>query len=576
MTSLRILAAVSLFPLVAFAQLSQTLPNGFLNVDGPSSTPYVINSTGDMKWHWVYDSAQFAANYQIIITEISVRAAAPANAVNAFSFANVGVTLASSNNNYGTATYNTNYAANMGTDATLVRTGPWTSPGVPGAAGLATATWIPLGLTTPFTFDPTLGKDLIVQITKCGTPTTIWGPQMDGASAGTGLNGGNRYGTLNNCTSSTWTFSNNEFVPIIKIDYLPGAVPTMWQVNTPGCVFDINGAVAQTYAPAQSSRCIGATSTATVGVAAGAPFDIAVQFGASVAVGSGGITFPTGQIFNLLFGNPTMFFVNGGLGPMLLPSPGTFLIPFGTPPGTVAAQVLAVDPTQPGGFALSQAAELTGQPGSPSVPGPVGDDSSTSHVLGLAPLCGPGSVPFYGTTQTLLHVISNGRAMFGATPDISFTASAGTATTGNPFWGAWCDLNLLAGTSSISVSAPTPSMLRVDYTNMIYWGTTVQNTFALIIDASTGTVQLDGLSGLGAGPAAPPTGTNVNMFLGISPGAPTATDPGATAFAVGGPNTGPTGGGMLYNFGTWGTLHAGLTNITFIPNAGSNYDWIAF
>ncbi len=576
MTSLRILAAVSAFSLVAFAQLSQSLPNGFLNVDGPSSTPYVINNTGDMKWHWVYDSAQFAANYQIIITEISVRAAAPANTVNAFSFANFGVTLASSNNNYGTATYNTNYAANMGTDATLVRSGPWTNPGVPGAAGMPAATWIPLGLTQPFIFDPTLGKDLIVQITKCGTPTTIWGPQMDGASAGTGLNGGNRYGTLNNCTSASWTFSNNEFVPIIKIDYVPGAVPTMWQVNTPNCVFDINGALALSYAPAQSSRCIGSTSTATVGVATGSPFDIAVQFGPSVAVGSGGITFPTGQIFNLLFGNPTMFFVNGGIGPMLLPSPGTFLIPFGTPPGTVAAQVIAVDPTQAGGFALSQAAELTGQPGSPSVPGPIGDDSSTSHVLGIAPLCGPSSVPFYGTSQTLLHVISNGRAMFGATPNLSFTASAGTATTGNAFWGAWCDLNQLAGISSISVSAPTPSILRVDYTNMIYWGTTVQNTFALIIDASTGTVQLDGLAGLVAGPATPPTGTNVNMFLGISPGTPSATDPGMTPFAAGGPNTGPVGGGMLYSFGTWGTLHTGLNNITFIPTAAGNYDWIAF
>jgi hypothetical protein len=577
MSTFRTLALVCITLLPSVAQLSQTLPNGFMNVDGPSSTPYIVNNQGDMKWHWVYDSAQFAVNYQIIITEISVRAAAPANVVNAFSFANLSVTLASSNNNYTAATYNTNYAANMGTDATLVRTGPWASPSVPANPGMPTATWIPMGLTQPFTFDPTLGKDLIVQITKCGAPTTIWGTtQMDGASAAAGLNGGNRYGTLNNCTSATWSFSNNEFVPIIKIDYLPGAVPTMWQVNTPNCMFNINGAMAQTFSAAQSSRCIGATSLASVGVTAGLPFDIAVQFAPTVSSISGGITFPTGQVFNLVFGHPTMFFVNGGLMPSLFPSPGAFAIPFGTLPGTLGAQVLCVDPTQAGGFALSQAGELTGQTSLPSIPGPTGDDTSTSHVLGLAPLCGPSTVPFYGTSHTLIHVISNGRAMFGTNPDTSFTATATAATTGNPFWGAWCDLNFLPGISSVSVSAPSLTQLRVDYTNMVYWGTPVQNTFALLIDSSTGMVQLDGLSGLLTGPVPAPNGTSLNMFLGISPGAPLATNAGPTVFAVGGPNAGPTGGGMIYAYGNWGSLHTGINNITFLPNINNNYDWAAF
>ncbi|MSR75785.1 MAG: hypothetical protein EXS14_09995 [Planctomycetes bacterium] len=582
MRTLYLTAIICFASSLAPAQLSQTLPAGFDAVDGPSSTPYLINNTPDQKWQWVYDSAQFSATYQILISEIYVRAASSANAVNAFSFANLTATLASSNNNYTVGSHNTNYAANMGIDASMVRTGPWTSPAVPANVGFPTATWIPLGLTTPFTFDPTLGKDLIVQLTKCGTPTVIWGPQMDGTSGAAGTVGGNRYGTLNNCTSATWSFSNNEFAPIIRIDYLPANSTPMYQVNVPGCIMDINGGVGASYQPASVSRCIGSISSATFAVTPGNPFEIGVQFGPLVAANAGGMTLPNGSVFNLVFGSPTLFFINGGAFPVFYPSPGTFVVPFATPPGTVAAQTVALDPTAPGGLALSQGCQLTGTVGAASVAGPTGDDTSTTHLLGAAPLCGPTGVPFYGAMQTLLHVISNGRAMFGTTPNVSFTATTLAATSANPFFGAWCDLNYAAG-STVTLSAPNPNTVRVDYTNMIYWGTTVTNTFALIIDSS-GTVQFDGLTGLAVGPLPGPVGTSSNQFLGIStggagtlaPGSGAATDLGATIFAVGGPNVGPTGLGMTYAFGAWGSLHTGINNITFMPNGAGNYDWAAF
>lgn len=566
----------------AAAQISQTLPNGFMNVDGPSSTPYLVNNTQDQKWHWVYDSAQFTANYPIIISEIFVRAAAPANAVNAFSTPNLTVTLASANSNYAVGAYNATYATNLGTDASVVRAGPWSSVAVPAAVGSPTATWIPLGLTTPFQFDPSLGRDLVVQLTKCGTPTVIWGPQMDGISGAAGTVGGNRYGTLNNCTSATWSFSNNEFVPIIRVDFVPANSTPMYQVNLPTCSFDINGGVGTSYQAASVARCIGATSTATIAVTLGVPFEIGVQFGLANAANAGGLTLPNGMVFNLLFGGPTLFFLNGGSFPAFFPSPGTFAAPFATPPGTICAQVVSLDPTVPMGLATSQPCELTGTTAVASVPGPVGDDSSSTYALGVAPLCGPTGVPFYGAMQTVLHVISNGRAMFGTTPNTSFTASAAAATTGNPFWGAWCDLNFAAG-SSIAVSAPNPSTVRVDYTNMIYWGTTVTNSFALLIDAS-GTVQIDGLSGLSLGPIPAPAGTSSNQLLGISTGGAgtlaagsgAATDPGMTTFSVGGPVAGPTGLGMTYSFGPWGSMHTGINNITFLPNVAGNYDWAAF
>lgn len=53
-----------------------------------------------------------------------------------------------------------------------------------------------------------------------------------------------------------------------------------------------------------------------------------------------------------------------------------------------------------------------------------------------------------------------------------------------------------------------------------------------------------------------------------------ATDPGATVYALGGPNPGPAGLGMIYAFGPAGSLTpAGLNMLLFIPNAGGNYDW---
>ena len=77
----------------------------------------------------------------------------------------------------------------------------------------------------PFYYDPTLGEDFVFQIRKCAS-TSIWGERIDVASAGAGLNGGNRYGHLTDCSADSQSFSNNEFVPLIKFDWVPTA-PSM-------------------------------------------------------------------------------------------------------------------------------------------------------------------------------------------------------------------------------------------------------------------------------------------------------------------------------------------------------------
>jgi hypothetical protein len=222
--SLRAAVVVCAAAGLAAAQSSQSLPNGWMNTDATGATSFLVNNQNSAKWQWHYDSSNFVATGPIIITEISIRAATPTAAVGAFSFPSWVVTMASSPTDYSVAGngvqpgHSTTFAANLNPDATVVRTGPWIGGPVP-ASGGTTATWVPMGLTGQFMYDPSLGNDFVVQIEKCGS-TTTWGTTLDGPSGGAGLIKGNRYGDDTNCTATISTFSNNEFVPVIKIDYL--------------------------------------------------------------------------------------------------------------------------------------------------------------------------------------------------------------------------------------------------------------------------------------------------------------------------------------------------------------------
>ncbi|MAG58523.1 MAG: hypothetical protein CMJ83_19720, partial [Planctomycetes bacterium] len=143
--------------------------------------------------------------------------------VAAFSFGTWDVMLASSPTDYtvagqgGVPGHSLTLANNLNSDATVVRTGPLVGGPYP-PSGAPAATWIPWGLTGTFTYDPTLGNDFVIQIDKCGT-ISMWGTSMDGQSGTAGLNGGNRYGDTAICNAVTTSFSNNEFVPTVRIDY---------------------------------------------------------------------------------------------------------------------------------------------------------------------------------------------------------------------------------------------------------------------------------------------------------------------------------------------------------------------
>jgi hypothetical protein len=231
--------AALLLASAASAQLTQTLPSGFDTVQGAAGSSYPFNTTLGQIWQWHYANSNFTQTGPITITEIHVRASSAAATVSAFDFPSVDVWCSEALTQYPLATHDPVFANNLGPNTALVRTGPWTGGPVPPSGGTS-ATWIPMGLTTPFVFDPSNGSDFIIQIEKCATNAT-WATLIDGRIL-TGPNtvGGNRYGHLSDCNATSHDFSNNEYVPIVKIDYvLGGGGPSVYctaGTSTNGCV----------------------------------------------------------------------------------------------------------------------------------------------------------------------------------------------------------------------------------------------------------------------------------------------------------------------------------------------------
>src|SRR5687768_15053393 len=216
---------------------SQTLPSGLDSVQGGSGTAFPFNQTSDHKWQWHYDNSNFAQTGPITITEISVRALSPTATINAFNFPSLTVTVSEATTDYTVAGHDPIFANNLGANTQVVRSGAFTG-GPVGPSGGSTSTWIPFGVTAPFVFDPTSGNDLIIQLEKCGTISTF-GQSLDGKSGSAGLNRGNRYGDTSNCSATTQTFSNNEYVPVVKIDYVVGGGTTVYctaKLNSLGCL----------------------------------------------------------------------------------------------------------------------------------------------------------------------------------------------------------------------------------------------------------------------------------------------------------------------------------------------------
>jgi PKD repeat protein len=196
------------------AQLSQSLPNGLLAAEGSSSSAFPWATTAANCWHFNYDTSNFVANYPIIITGLSMRANGGANAAGG-THPNVEVTMCSSLVDWSATGNTTVFASVMDVDAALVYTGPFTM-----AAGVQTtpAAWQPIGPITPFFYDPTLGKDFIIQVRTHGPNQNMMGT-VDLHSGGSAQ----RYGSQTSSTVTQANFSNVNIVAVVKIDYVPAS-----------------------------------------------------------------------------------------------------------------------------------------------------------------------------------------------------------------------------------------------------------------------------------------------------------------------------------------------------------------
>lgn len=216
-TPIRLVLAGLVVGSVFSAQSTQTLPRGYDSGAGGVGTSLPFNTFAPQKWQWHYDSAQFNALGSILIVDIAIRSQNGAS-VAAFSFPSVEVVMGSSTTDYsvaGTGTtpgHSSTFSANLTSDQTTVR------PAMPWTSGVPAATWISLGLTAPFSYDPSMGNDLVVQIANCGSAVP-WGASIFGATGAAGLLGGNSYGGPAACDSLVSSFFNNEYVPIIRITY---------------------------------------------------------------------------------------------------------------------------------------------------------------------------------------------------------------------------------------------------------------------------------------------------------------------------------------------------------------------
>ncbi|MEE2713708.1 MAG: hypothetical protein VX913_13120 [Planctomycetota bacterium] len=256
----------------------------------------------------------------------------------------------------------------------------------------------------------------------------------------------------------------------------PPAAP--WQTNSASSSLDIDGINGSAFQGPKSVVCFGGTSTLNTAVPSGTPSDIAVVFGAHAPTQA--LSSPN-NVVNIDVFNPTMFSFNGGAPNFagllnLTPHPGAYSFPIPTGSTFVAsAQQLAIDGTNPDGYALSQAPEITVTVGGVLTYAHA-DDGFVQTTLNVSPICGT-SVDFYGTSYTDVFSNSNGWASF-VSGSTAFIASQAEWQTLEPRIGMQGDLEpnnfgtvTLTNNGPALSGSPGSSHLTMSYANVTEWGT---------------------------------------------------------------------------------------------------------
>jgi hypothetical protein len=297
--------------------------------------------------------------------------------------------------------------------------------------------------------------------------------------------------------------------------------PDQWQVNTVDASMDVDGQAGDDECPAVIHRCLGENATINLTSAnSQMPWDLAASAnGQAIQPFAFTGTAFGGQPVNLDPYGPGVGFVNGLQ--FLLGFSNTS-VPITSPiPVDVHAQFVIAAPSRVGGAALSAPISLvfTDRGTRTAIVGPLGDDATLEIQPGMAPLCGPTSIPFAGSSWTSLFVNSNGSVSFGS-GDLDASPTAGEFSMGPPrLAGLWSDLTPGPG-GEISTEVIGGAVV-VSFRSVPTAGGAGTASFDLTF-ALNGSASIFGFEA--------PAGFTGDSLVGFSPGSG-APDPGGISFA---------------------------------------------
>ncbi len=216
----------SVFLVVATAVHGQTftksLPANYDTLDGNYATSFPFSTLNQTRWQWFYDWTQFYHQCPQTLLQIDFRRSTGA-LFGGGTWNNVTIKMSSLPGDH-LAASNT-FANNVGADAVVVYSGPLTLAPFAGTT-LPTGTPAPwllnIPLQVPFEFDPTRRKDLCVDVTVTGTPTSSPGFILDGQFP-TPFGGRVGNASASGATALTGDTVNLDAVPIMNLTYQLGA-----------------------------------------------------------------------------------------------------------------------------------------------------------------------------------------------------------------------------------------------------------------------------------------------------------------------------------------------------------------
>lgn len=541
-------------------RVSFTIPSGRENAPGNVNTTVPFAQTNNFVGQYVYDSSEFP-QVPLTICDLKVRMRSPTQADSTgLSVTELAIAMGTTAD---LAAVTSNFLGNYdpGSSQTM-RSGAYSSGPIASSSGAA-GEWFSLGLTGMFEYDPCSGRDLVVEVRKCGVIAAL-------AAANDAHNTplARRIGAVGSsstfCSSPPATGSvsipGSPFALVFMVDAYTTVAPVNgpFQTNSAEANVNFDGRQTDGSFGIQAGYCTGgpAAGLNIHSTLTGTPWDLAISLAPQMAYdpcsSPPGQRTPEGQSVNLDFFQPITFL--NGLS--LPPFPGRLHLPVPvTAPLLATVQGVFLDPAHGDGVRLSAAPQVDFWQPLPipnPIPGPALDDSSATVTAGC--------VQFYDQTYPEFFVSSNGRVVFGSA-DSSGTPSVSASLAGSPWIGAWVDLNPALG-GSIAISSPGPRKYRVDYIAVPYKvAPQFTATFYIEFDGNNQRATIGGLQGIQAAPG-------VDMLLGTSMGRSMGsicgTGPGGqTPFAVGGPVQPSCSTEMLHRFGPTGTLTPGFDRIDF-------------